>query len=107
MAPFTLIYNIFLNVENFDFFLQTTTFCEGNGESFIMFQIILVFWLGIIKIMYLFDIGMFELGMVLLVFDFVYILKRLQFVCVSVSFFFSILSCSTSCGNKWTSCTKL
>lgn len=44
-------------------------FVKENGESCRMFQIILVFWLGIIKIMYLFDIGMFELGMVLLVFD--------------------------------------
>ncbi len=66
---------------------------KKNGESFRMFQIILVFWLEIIKIMYLFDIGMFELSMVLSVFDFVYILKRLQFVCVCVCEVFFFLFC--------------
>jgi hypothetical protein len=84
---------------------------KESGESFRMFQIILVFWLRMITIIYLFDIGMIELSMVLFVFDFVYVLKRLQFLggCVWVGGGggFSMLSCSTSCGNKWTSCTKL
>jgi hypothetical protein len=66
------------------FSANNNIFVKENEESFRMFQIILVFWLGMIKIMYLFDIGMFELSMVLSVFDFVYVLKRLQFVCVCV-----------------------
>jgi hypothetical protein len=87
---------------------------KKSGESFRMFQIILVFLAWNYQIMYLFDIGMLEFSMVLLVFDFVYVLiKWLQFVCVCVcvcvgrGVWVSILSCSTSCGNKWTSCTKL
>jgi hypothetical protein len=58
---------------------------KESGESFRMFQIILVFLAWNYQIMYLFDIGMLELSMVLLVFDFVYVLiKWLQFVCVCV-----------------------
>ncbi len=67
---------------------------KESGESFRLFQILFLFFLAWnYQIMYLFDIGMVELSMVLLVFDFVYVLiKRLQFVCVcgegGVGFYF-------------------